>query len=258
MLRYTSRITLLAAIGLSLIAFAQNKNAHSDKKHNAHWSYTGKTGPEHWSELNTAYSLCNGGKEQSPIDFNKAEISDLDKLQFYYKSAPIDLINNGHTIQENIDNGSRAVINGKIYKLVQFHFHTPSEHTINGKHYVMELHLVHTDNNGEIAVVGILFEEGKANAELQKIIDNLPKEINKSSINKAVNINLNALLPADRTYFHYFGSLTTPPCSEQVNWNVFKAPLEASAKQINTLKEIMGNNSRPVQKLNNRFVSESK
>ena len=258
--RYKIKIFLavLAVSYFSILAPAQKKDSHVKDSHAIHWSYAGKTGPEHWSELNPAYKLCNGGSEQSPIDLDNAKLVDLKNLIFTYKRQPINLINNGHTIQENIIKGSVVVINGKTYQLLQFHFHTPSEHTINGYHYPLEMHLVNQNGYDEIAVVGVFFKVGRPNKELQKIIDNLPRQINKEEVNNSVILNLENLMPTNRNYFHYTGSLTTPPCSENINWNIFKTPVEASAQQLSKLKLIMGNNSRPVQKLNSRIVYESK
>ncbi len=248
----------LALVCLSATISAQSKDSNSKQNHKVHWSYIGNTGPEHWSEIDPAFSLCSGGSMQSPVDLSKAKTSNLERIKFAYKEMPVDLINNGHTIQENVAKGSSAEIGGKIYQLIQFHFHTPSEHTVNGIHFDLEMHLVHKDNKGEYAVIGIFFKEGITNKELQKIIDNLPGEINKPYINNSQYLNIEKLLPANRSYYHYKGSLTTPPCSEQISWNIFKTPIEASAKQLFKLKSIMGNNSRPIQKLNNRIISESR
>ena len=234
--------------------FAQVKN---DSLHVVHWSYTGETGPAHWSELNPADSLCGCGHEQSPVDISNTFKSKLDKIKFNYKPSEINLVNNGHTIQLIYTKGSSAIINGKKFNLIQFHFHIPSEHTINGMHYNMELHLVHQDEKGEIAVIGVFFKIGSFNKTLQILIDNLPKEINLPIVNQKLEINAYDFIPKNQIYYHYFGSLTTPPCTEKINWNIFKSPIQASVKQINQLKSLMGENSRPVQKLNDRFLLES-
>jgi len=255
-----NKIILITCVSLCVFVLvpAQTHSSNSSKEHKSHWSYSGKTGPEYWSEINTAYSLCNNGREQSPVDFGKAELIKLEPIKFDYKNSPLNLINNGHTIQENISNESNLIIDGKKYHLVQFHFHTPGEHTVNGHHYEMELHFVNQDAEGKYAVVGVFFTKGKFNKELQKIIDNLPEKVNKMVKNNSIEIDLENLLPGSRSYYHYTGSLTTPPCSENINWNVFKTPLEASAKQMEALKAVMGSNSRPVQKLYKRIVYEAK
>ncbi len=248
-------INLVLFFALIQNVYAQE---HKDSLHiSSHWSYYGETGPVHWSELNPEYSLCNNGHEQSPVDINKTIKSKLDRIKFEYKPTTINLINNGHTIEQNYTNGSSVIISGKKYNLVQFHFHTPSEHLANGKHYDMELHLVHKNDKGELAVVGIFFQIGKFNKTLQKLIDNFPKTENEPVINKSITFNADEFLPSNQTYYHYFGSLTTPPCSENINWNIFKTPVQASSMQINKFKSLMGNNSRSVQKLNDRFVLES-
>lgn len=248
---FVSVICLLFTIQFSVFPQEQHK------KEKTHWSYSGKEGPEHWSELNPEYSPCNNGYSQSPINISRTYLTKLKPLSLNYKSAGIDLINNGHTIEERIKPGSNAIIDGQKYNLLQFHFHTPSEHTVNGKHYPMELHLVHENNSGQIAVVGIFFKKGKPNSTLQKLINNLPEGINKPVVNKNIKIDIEKLLPSERSYFHYFGSLTTPACKEGVSWNIFTTPVEASQKQIEIFHKIMGNNARPVQPLHNRFILQS-
>lgn len=227
------------------------------KDNRTNWSYKGKTGPENWWKLNPDYSLCKDGKSQSPIDIDKVYKTKLYEIKFSYKDTPIKLINTGMTIQEDYKKGSSALINGEKFNLIQYHFHTPSEHTIKGRRYAMEMHLVHKNTKGQIAVIGVLFKVGKFNKSLQKLIDNLPKSINKYAVDDKIKTNAINLLPNDRKYYHYFGSLTTPPCTEGVSWNIFITPVEASQAQINKFKSAMGENARPVQPLNNRFVLES-
>lgn len=249
-------------IGVMIVAFAvslYSQNKKHDKHHDkaVHWSYSGETGPLHWGELSPEFAGCSKGTSQTPIDLKTGYKTNLDKLQNSFYAQDMRIINNGHTIQINFGAGNSSVIDGIKFALLQFHFHTPSEHTVNGKHYPMEMHLVHKNDKGELGVIGVFFKEGKENSELQKIIDNFPGEIGKETTVKSVKINAADFLPADKNYYHYFGSLTTPPCSEGVSWVVIKAPLEASKKQIEQFEKIMHENNRPVLPLNKRFLLES-
>lgn len=226
--------------------------------HTAHWSYEGETGPEHWGELAPSYSACVNGSEQSPIniEFSQMKTSEkLESIQIQYKPTPFSLINNGHTVQANaLTPTNRIVVEGTEYKLAQFHFHTPSEHQFNGQHYDMELHLVHQDANGKLAVLGVMIQEGKENEKLASIWEALPKEETEKDISVNEPVDLQALLPQNQTSFHYNGSLTTPPCTEEVKWIVFEQPMEMSKAQIQAFQQIFPDNHRPVQPLNERDV----
>ena len=169
--------------------------------------------------------------------------------------APIELVNNGHTIQFNFSKGSTLKWNGEKYDLLQFHFHTRSEHTISEKHFPMELHLVHKSETGGLAVIGVFFKEGKENSLLEQFINNLPSEANQVFSDEA-EINAADLISPNAGYFTYSGSLTTPPCSQIVNWIVLKENLEASQRQIKKIQEIMGENFRPTQAVNGREIKE--
>lgn len=228
-------------------------------KKEVHWGYEGEGAPEFWGTLKPEYALCGTGKYQSPIDFNKTYRTELESIQFSYNDVPLKVVNNGHSIQVNCEPGSSITVDGQKYELLQFHFHAPSEHTVKGSFYDMELHLVHKNENGELAVVGVFMKKGKPNNLIQVIWDNIPQELNKENLVSGLSINPSGLLPKVRTYYHYYGSLTTPPCTEGVNWSVMKTPIEVSEEQIEKFKLVMGvNNNRPVQPLNKRFVLESK
>ncbi len=246
---------LFLSFTISFYGISQQK--HAGGHETQHWSYKGETGPLHWADLNPEYAGCGTGKFQTPIDINKTYKTNLSKLNFSYTEQSLSVINNGHTVQINFNPGNTVIIDGEKYTLLQFHFHTPGEHTVNGKHFPMEMHFVHKDSKGELGVVGLFFVEGKKNLELQKIIDNLPEEINETKSVSSVKINPANFLPYKMDYYHYSGSLTTPPCTEGVSWIMLKYPVEASAEQINALKKIMGENARPVMPLNKRFVLES-
>jgi carbonic anhydrase len=221
-----------------------------------HWTYEGEEGPEHWGELDASYAVCGTGTSQSPIDVSTPSEEDLANIAFYYQPSEVNILNNGHTVQVNYDAGSYIELDGVRYDVAQFHYHAPSEHAVDGKLFAAELHIVHKNADGGLAVVGILLDEGIQNDAIQPFIENLPAE--KSEVADAgVTINAADLLPVEQTTFRYSGSLTTPPCSEGVNWLVMTTPVEISAEQVEALASLFeeGNN-RPVQPLNDRPLAE--
>ena len=223
--------------------------------HKAHWGYHGDAGPEHWAELSEDYGLCGTGKAQSPINIEGEQAGDLKPIEFHYQAASNPtVVNNGHTIQVNYPAGSYAVIGGKRYELLQFHFHSPSEHTVHGQHADMVAHLVHKADDGQLAVVGILFDKGAENPTLKPVFDAMPKSKGETTVQ--ASINAADLLPEERGYYHYTGSLTTPPCSEGVNWNVMKAHMPVSEQQVQAFTHIFDKSIRPVQPLNGRTITE--
>ncbi len=237
-----------------LMPFAMDAGAS-----HAMWGYEGENGPANWGGMSSEFILCGQGKSQSPIDINQTYKADLEDIRFSYNATPLKVVNNGHTIQVNYGTGSSIIVDGKKYDLLQFHFHAPSENTVKGKHYKMEMHLVHKNMNNELAVVGIFLKEGRANKIIQKIWDNIPVTINEEKVVRSVSINAADLLPHEEDYYHFYGSLTTPPCSEGVNWSVMKTPVEVSEAQIRKFEEVMGHhNNRPTQSVNKRFILESK
>ena len=218
-----------------------------------HWSYEGATGPSHWGELSPEFALCSKGTKQSPIDLAKVEMKDLPDIVFNYKPAAVDIVNNGHTIQVNVDSGGSIEIEGTEYVLAQFHFHAPSEHTIDGRHARAELHLVHKSAAGGLAVVGVFLEEGETNHRFDPVWEHLPATVGASH-RYPDTVNGSDLLPADRRTLRYDGSLTTPPGSEGVRWNVMVEPVTLSKNQLEALEKIIKGNNRPVQNLNGRIV----
>ncbi|WP_428908173.1 carbonic anhydrase [Niallia sp. Krafla_26] len=236
-------------------------NDHTDGSYisSINWSYKGKTGPMYWSKLDSTYKACSKGMRQSPINFDLSKVKKVKgsslNLHIHYQPTTVNVTNTGSTIQaEPITDYNRLVLNGHEYFLQQFHFHTPSEHTLNGQHQELELHLVHQDKSGKLAVVGVFINEGAAINTLNSIWGILPEEKTKEA--KVVNhpIHLNHLLPEDPSFFYYEGSLTTPPCTEGVQWVVFKKPIEMSKSQIQSFQEIFPYNSRPIQPINNRDI----
>lgn len=218
-----------------------------------HWSYEGEAGPAHWADLEIADNVCGTGMAQSPIDLSGAAMTDLENIAFNYGETAVTIENNGHTIQVTYDKGSNININGETYDLVQFHFHAPSEHTIDGIPYPAEMHLVHQNpNSKQYAVVGILITEGAENPAFTPVWDNLPEEETAGKIATGATISAANLLPAEQVVYRYTGSLTTPPCSEGVLWSVMQSPVEMSAEQIATFTNIFEGTNRPVQALNDR------
>lgn len=225
----------------------------ASEKKAPHWSYGGAENPTQWGQLSKDFSLCELGRDQSPINIEDAVPGNSALIEFNYQSTPLEIVNNGHTIQINYGEGSSATIAGENYNLLQFHFHTPSEHTLNQKASAMELHLVHQNASGQLAVVGVMIDKGAQNPVLEAIWSNLPsKEGTKRPTHKMTNAK--DLLPPGRSYYSYPGSLTTPPCSEQVSWNVMAQPIQASEEQIATFASVYPVNARPVQPTNGRII----
>ena len=234
---------LAASLAGACIAQAEGK----------HWSYGPHGGPTEWGQLDPAYATCKLGKFQSPIDIRGANPADLPAIRFDYKASPLKVIDNGHTIQVNYAPGSSIEVGGTRYELLQFHFHKPSEEKVEGKAYAMVAHLVHKSADGKLAVVAVLFKQGKENATLKPVFAKLPaKEGDKVALEGTIDVA--ALLPADHGYYSFPGSLTTPPCSEEVRWQVLKTPVEISGAQLASFRKLYKMNARPVQPLNERQV----
>ena len=232
--------------------------SRAQESHAPHWSYDGKEDPKHWGSLDPAFATCQTGHNQSPIDISHAKLADLPKLKFDYKSVPLSIINNGHTIMVNYAPGSTLTVGSKTYILKQFHFHHPSEEHINGKGFDMVGHLVHADADGHLAVVAVLFKAGVPNPLLETLWKNIPPEKDKTVEVSTVSVNAEDLLPSQRGYYTYSGSLTTPPCTEGVTWYVLKYTSSLSNDQLATITKLYPHDNRPTQKLNHRKVLESK
>jgi len=233
----------------------------SAEEHGAvHWSYNGKTGPAKWGTLEEEYSSCGLGKVQSPIDIhdNVAKKADLPAIEFDYKPSPLKIIDNGHRMQINYAPGRCMTAGGKQYELQQVHFHKPSEEKINGKSFAMVTHLVHKDSDGKLAVVAVLLSTGADNPFIKTLWANLPKEKGHEQSVDAVTINVADLLPKDRSYYTFAGSLTTPPCSEGVTWFVLKHPASVSSAEVARFGKSYPMNARPTQPVNGREIAASK
>lgn len=220
------------------------------------WSYEGEGAPVRWGKLNSAWTKCENGTRQSPIDIRDGIKVDLEQVNFNYRPARFSVIDNGHTIQVNLGAGNSITTMGRKYELVQFHFHRPSEERVNGQGFQMVAHLVHKDAEGKLAVVAVLIEEGQAHSLVQSVWNNLPLEKNEA-LAAMTPMDLNELLPERREYYTYMGSLTTPPCSEGVLWIVLKEPIQVSSQQIAIFARLYPMNARPIQVQSGRMIKES-
>lgn len=237
------------------------------------WSYLGNTGPIHWGMLSPDFELCDTGKSQSPINISRKKSRIPYDLKIKYNQASTTIgedidttvmigdtqtvFNDGHTIQVNFEGKpvEEMMIGGKKYKLLQFHLHSPSETLWHKQDFPLEIHFVHQGKDGSLAVLAVLVKGGAENTALNTILHHIPKEIGSEHAISGVRINPADLLPSDKRYYAYNGSLTTPPCSEGVQWIVMSDPITATPAQIMKIRqEIGGNNARPVKPLNDRVL----
>ncbi|MBI3713051.1 MAG: carbonic anhydrase family protein [Burkholderiales bacterium] len=223
--------------------------AGSDTK----WSYSGANGPGEWAKLSADNAACSG-KNQSPINLTGFIKADLKPIKLTYQAGGKEILNNGHTIQMNFASGSHLRMEGTQFDLKQVHFHAPSENLIQGKSYPLEAHFVHADKDGNLAVVAVMYEEGAANRSLARIWNVMPKEADQK-VELETPMSGDLLMPKQRSYYRFNGSLTTPPCSEGVRWLVLKAPVSVSKEQIDAFAQVLHHpNNRPVQAINARPV----
>jgi carbonic anhydrase len=241
--------------GTSTTGSHQAQPPDIDPQH-GHFTYSGATGPAHWGQLQPAYAACSAGKRQSPIALSRATPGHV-SLAFNYGTADVRLEDTGHDIKAHVLGTANTLTeNGVRYTLIQFHFHAPSEHTVNGRRAAVELHFVNETANKAAAAVGVFIDPGSSpNSTLAQLFTGAPFTPGGSSVVHGLNIA--GLLPPNpdaARHYTYVGSLTTPPCTEPVNWTVFPNPVKASAQQISTLTGRYNQNSRPLQPLNGRVV----
>ncbi len=261
-----SRASLFAGVGLLVLAACERSaevsvEAPSDDAANhavgapPHWGYAGEAGPDNWGGLSEDYAACAIGSAQSPIDLTQPGLASDMALSVDYATGPLEIFNNGHTVQINFAPGS-AMNNGeKDYALLQLHFHTPSEHTVDQVRFPLEAHFVHRADDGGLGVIGVLFEEGAHNDALNPVLATLPQEVSAPRKIDSVEFNPSSLLPQDLAAYRYSGSLTTPPCSEGVAWRVAANVQPVSRAQLSALRAVLGDNARPVQPLNHRTLT---
>jgi carbonic anhydrase len=219
-----------------------------------HWDYEGAEGPENWGKLAPDFALCGTGANQSPINITHAVKAEHRPIRFAYTTTATDVVNNGHTVQTNFAPGSKMFIDGQEFELKQVHFHAPSENQIEGHSFPMEGHLVHADKDGNLAVVAVMFEQGKKNPAIAKLFAEMPANAGDKAAFKGT-LKAEELLPKGRDYFRFSGSLTTPPCSEGVLWLVMKQPVTAEPAQVEVFSHALHHtNNRPIQALHSRSV----
>jgi carbonic anhydrase len=256
--RMAATAAVLTAVLLIFCGCAATSGIKEDSGSPARWSYTGSTGPAYWYKLDPSYAAAKHGKSQSPVNIITSAISpDASGMpEIAYKKTRFKAENNGHTVEFIPETGDNYIIlDGGRYTLSQFHFHAPSEHTINGGLFPMEMHLVHNNDRGDIAVIGFFITEGTENGTLKEAFEELPREAaHEEAGTPETEIDLAGLFAGCTGAYRYTGSLTTPPCTEGVKWIVAAGPAEMSAAQINSFKEIYSGNARPVQNLNGRTV----
>jgi carbonic anhydrase len=253
-MKFTHRV-LAAATAASFTTFLTPVAQAADAA--PHWTYEGKENPAKWGDIDKSFEVCKLGTEQSPIDIKTkdAKKAALAPLKPAYKPSAGELVNNGHTVQVNLADAGADTFPVGEYKLLQFHFHTPSEEKIDGKNFPLVAHLVHRNDAGKLAVIGVLFKTGKENAALKDMFTKLPAKEGKAPL--AASFDAAGLLPKSLAYYTFKGSLTTPPCSEGVAWYVLKEPVEISAAQVAAFQKIFKMNARPVQPLGGRTVQVS-
>jgi carbonic anhydrase len=247
-------------LAASLACRSTDHAAQAPASAKPHRSYSGNSGPAHWGDLSTEYALARTGKQQSPIDIvrTRAVAQDGAPLVMNYPDTALGILNNGHTVEEEYEEGGTVSVDGHAYRLAQFHFHSPSEHTIDGRHAPVEMHMVHKDEAGKIAVVAVMIHEGRTHPVLDLVSNNLPSAAGTTKTASGVKVNASKLLPANLASFRYTGSLTTPPCTEGVAWFVLQEPIEASAGQIAAFRRVIEGNNRPTQPLHGRIVTASR
>lgn len=221
-----------------------------------HWAYEGATGPQAWGTMKPEFNVCAIGKRQSPINIEEPATlqGPAEPVRFNYQPSSGTVVNNGHTIQVDLYGDNAIIVRGSEYKLIQFHFHHPSEERVNYKSFAMVAHLVHKNAEGQLAVVAVLLEPGAANALINKVWTYMPLDSGDRVRMPAGLVEMTELLPADQRYYQFMGSLTTPPCSENVLWMVLKQPQTISREQIRLFSQLFPNNARPVQPVNGRAI----
>jgi carbonic anhydrase len=226
--------------------------------HEAHWDYEGTHGPERWGQMKPEFNVCALGKRQSPIHIQSTEAvpGPAEPIEFHYGASGGSVVNNGHTIQVDVQGHNWIKVRGTAYKLVQFHFHHPAEEKVNYKGFAMVAHLVHKNEAGQLAVVAVLMDVGPNNPFLQKVWTRMPLDNNDRVPLPDELLDMNELLPADQRYYQFMGSLTTPPCTEGVLWMVLKQPVTLAPDQLKLFTRLFPMNARPVQAVNGRLVRE--
>jgi carbonic anhydrase len=263
----------LAVISIALAACSESgrdadrgaapPHEQGSEAHEVHWGYEGEEGPEHWADLSEDFSLCRDGTEQSPIDLTGATPVDgvsLERrlgesvLTVNQRATVMDIVDNGHTVQVTNDVPMSLALDGKLFELVQYHFHAPSEHTMDGEHAPLEAHFVHKSAAGELAVVGILVEQGEYDVLWEPVLSALPDGPGDDRHLEGLDLDMSEFRRLPKHFYRYQGSLTTPPCSEGVSWVVMAGKRQISQEQMTEIRSHLHDNNRPVQPLNERTL----
>ena len=252
----------IGILSLATLAACSTVERPHEESHETHWDYA-ELGPRVWGTLNPEFSICGTGQLQSPIDIGTAAPGDLPGIRASFRAAELhivhhehraDIVNTGHSIQVNYPESDTLFIGDESYALIQYHFHSPSEHQVSGRSFPAEVHFVHQAQDGRLAVIGVLVEEGEANPAYDPIWQNLPPEKNHPIHLEHVTVDVDALLPPETNSVRYQGSLTTPPCKEGVEWIVMTTPVTMSSTQLTSLRSLLSGNNRPIQGAFNRAV----
>jgi carbonic anhydrase len=260
----TRRLNIAIVAALSIASCARTDTASEDHVP-AHWGYEANDGPDTWASMDSAWAACAEGLEQSPIDLANATKTELpgigidapsgQEVAVLNQAGVIDALDNGHTIQINAKTGETLTVGDETYALVQFHFHAPSEHTVDGEHFPMEMHLVHQAQDGALAVAGVFIEEGAVNPSIAPLWAQLAEAPGTETTVQIPLEFADHLFSGDPTGVYYYGgSLTTPPCSEGVSWYIRRTPTQLSTDQIAAFTAVYNHNNRSVQALNARTL----
>lgn len=264
--RLTSSLKQLALISLVALltmapvsqALAEKKQVENNNPETISWSYADNTGPAHWGDLNAEYATCKNGKNQSPVDIKEARDVNLKPIKFDYEMlVPSRIVNDGRSVHVEMWSGGKIELDGTSFTLKQINFHTPSEHTVHGKHFPLEAQFVHQSEDNELAIIAILYVPGKPNSTISRLWEKLPVEQGKSERLGAYELKTIEIKDELKHYYYINGSLTTPPCTEGVRWIIMKQPYTVSRQQVEKLQQALGQpNNRPVQPLNARVIMD--
>lgn len=243
--------TLISIFIVVIIALMLSGDKEEEK--GAHWEYSEDLGPKEWANLDEKYRMCADGLNQSPINITDVINAQLEPLVLDGTAKATTFTNNGHSVEVNFTSTNSLTVDNQKYNLKQIHFHTPSENQINGISYPMEAHLVHSNNAGDLAVLGVMFELGEDNIVLNKLLRNMPENAGDNNILKSEILGYD-ILPSNQEYYRFNGSLTTPPCTEGVKWFVLKTPVSISKSQLADFDAAMPTNNRPIQNINSRTI----
>lgn len=255
----TSSREYIKARAAALAGHGPADSAGHGNGHEAHWAYEGENGPQKWGAMKPEFNVCAIGKRQSPIHIEETATlpGPAEPLQISYQPSGGSVVNNGHTIQVDLEGDNTLTVRGSVYKLVQFHFHHPAEEKVNYKGFAMVAHLVHRNDAGQLAVVAVLMDPGAANPLIHNVWTHMPLDTADRVKLPAGAIDMNKLLPQDQRYYQFIGSLTTPPCTEGVLWLVLKQPMTLARDQLKMFSALFPNNARPTQPLHGRLVREA-